>query len=76
MRSYLINKNLCFYYWLRKKIGKKHALWVVNNIEKAILIFGREVMLSRGLEEGERFRLANVTLFDMEIPKCNERRAP
>jgi hypothetical protein len=44
MRSYLINKNLCFYYWLRKGIGKKRALWVANNIEKMILIFGREVI--------------------------------
>jgi len=42
MRSLLINKNLSFYYWLRKKIGKKVALKVVNTIEKVILIFGRE----------------------------------
>jgi hypothetical protein len=45
MRSFLINKNLCFHYWLRKRIGKKRALWVVTNIEKAILIFGRDAML-------------------------------
>jgi hypothetical protein len=44
MRSFLINKNLCFYYWLRKRTGKKQALWVANNIEKTILIFGREVV--------------------------------
>jgi hypothetical protein len=44
MRSFLINKNLCFYYWLRKRIGKDHALWVANTIEKTILVFGREVM--------------------------------
>ena len=44
MRSFLINKNLCLYYWLRKKIGKKVALLVTNNIEKTILIFGREVI--------------------------------
>jgi hypothetical protein len=25
MKAYLINKNLCFYYWLRKRIGKKKA---------------------------------------------------
>jgi hypothetical protein len=42
MRSFLINKNLCFYYWLRKKLGKKTASWVASNIEEAILIFGRE----------------------------------
>lgn len=44
MRSFLINKNLCFYYWLKKKIGKKWALGVANSIEKTILIFGRRVM--------------------------------
>lgn len=44
MRSYLIGKNLCFYYWLRKTIGRKHALWMANNIEKTILIFGRETI--------------------------------
>jgi hypothetical protein len=41
MRSLLINKNLCFYYWLRKRIGKKPALWIASNIEGTILIFGR-----------------------------------
>jgi hypothetical protein len=44
MRSFLINKNLCFYYWLKKKIGKKWALGVANAIEKIILIFGRDVI--------------------------------
>ncbi len=42
MRSLLINKNLSFYYWLRRKIGKKVAYKVANTIEKVILIFGRE----------------------------------
>jgi hypothetical protein len=42
MRSFLINKNLCFYYWLKKKIGKKGGLWVATSLEKVILIFGRE----------------------------------
>jgi hypothetical protein len=42
MRSLLINKNLSFYYWLRRKIGKKVAFKVANTIEKVILIFGRE----------------------------------
>jgi hypothetical protein len=37
MRSYLINKNLCFYYWLRKGIGKKNALGVAKTFEKMIL---------------------------------------
>lgn len=44
MKGFLINKNLCFYYWLKKKIGKEWALGVANAIEKTILIFGREVM--------------------------------
>jgi hypothetical protein len=42
MKGFLINKNLCFYYWLKKRIGKKLAFGVVIIIEKAILIFGRE----------------------------------
>jgi len=44
MRGFLINKNLCLYYWLKKRIGRKSAFWVANNLEKAILIFGREEM--------------------------------
>ena len=42
MRSFLINKNLSLYYWLKKRIGKREAFRVVNTIEKVILIFGRE----------------------------------
>ena len=49
MRSYLINKNLCLYYWLRKRIGKSRALVVANTFEKTILVFGREVMPYRAL---------------------------
>ncbi len=44
MRSFLINKNLCLYYWVKKKIGKKWALGVANAIEKIILVFGRDIM--------------------------------
>ena len=44
MRSFLINKNLSFYYWLKKRIGKKRAYRVANALEKVILIFGREDM--------------------------------
>jgi hypothetical protein len=47
MRSFLINKNLSFYYWLRKRTGKAIAFEVANAIEKVILIFGRERMHSR-----------------------------
>ena len=46
MTGFLINKNLCFYYWLKKKIGKKWALGVANAVEKIILIFGRDKMPS------------------------------
>jgi len=42
MRSFLINKNLSLYYWLKQKIGKKMAFSVVNTVEKMILVFGRE----------------------------------
>ncbi len=42
MRASLINKNLSFYYWLRKRIGKKWAFKVAIGAEKIILIFGRE----------------------------------
>jgi hypothetical protein len=42
MRSLLINKNLCLYYWLKKRIGKKLAFCVAISLEKGLLIFGRE----------------------------------
>jgi tRNA C32,U32 (ribose-2'-O)-methylase TrmJ len=42
MRSFLINKNLSFYYWLKKRIGKREALRVASTLEKVILVFGRE----------------------------------
>jgi len=44
MRGFLINKNLCFYYWLKKRIGKTRAFGVANTIEKIILILGREAI--------------------------------
>ena len=47
MISFLINQNLCFYYWLRKRIGKNRAFWVASTIEKIILIFGREAVAAR-----------------------------
>ncbi len=42
MRSLLINKNLCLYYWLKKRIGKKLAFCIAITVEKGLLIFGRE----------------------------------
>ena len=47
MRSFLINKNLSLYYWLKKRTGKAMAFEVANMIEKVILIFGRERMPRR-----------------------------
>jgi len=44
MRGFLINKNMSFYYWLRKRIGRTIAFRVASAIEKVILIFGRERM--------------------------------
>jgi hypothetical protein len=44
MRSFLINKNLSLYFWLRRRIRKETALRVANTLEKIILIFGRERM--------------------------------
>jgi hypothetical protein len=41
MRDVLINKNLSFYYWLKKRIGKKWACMLAITIENGILIFGR-----------------------------------
>ena len=41
MRGFLINKNLCLYYWLRKNIGKKWALKLAITLEHGILILGR-----------------------------------
>ncbi len=42
MRSFLINKNLSLYYWLRKRIGKERAYRIAFTIEKVVLIFGRD----------------------------------
>ena len=47
MKSFLINKNLSLYYWLKKRIGKEKAYRVVSALEKVILIFGRERMDNR-----------------------------
>ncbi len=44
MRSFLINKNMSLYYWLRKRIGKTIAFRIANAIETVILVFGRERM--------------------------------
>jgi len=43
-QDFLINEDLCFYYWLKKRIGKTPALGVANTIERVALVFGREQM--------------------------------
>jgi hypothetical protein len=42
LRGFLVNKNLCLYYWLRKRVGRKWAFRLAISAEKTILIFGRE----------------------------------
>jgi len=42
MRGLLINKNLCLYYWLKKRIGKRLAFCIAITLEKGLLILGRE----------------------------------
>jgi hypothetical protein len=51
MRGFLLNKNLSFYYWLRKRIGKKWACRVAMTIENGILIFQRPKLKEDNLEE-------------------------
>jgi hypothetical protein len=51
MRSLLINKNLCLYYWLKKRIGKKLAYGITITLEKGLLIFGREKIPYFGKKE-------------------------
>lgn len=60
MRSFLINKNLSLYYWLKKRTGKAVAFEVADMIEKVILIFGRERMPRRRVgirNKGKRLKL-------------------
>ncbi len=47
MRSFLINKNLCLYYWFKKKIGKRGGFRATNSMEKMILIFGNKQVEDR-----------------------------
>ena len=54
----MINKNLCFYYWLKKRMGKNRAFKLANGIEKIILIFGRE-LIPYTINEVEDTRTAN-----------------
>jgi hypothetical protein len=63
MRSFLINKNLCIHYWLRKRIGKKRALWTTNAIEKMILLFGREVVPVTLYGNKNNYSIAKFNIF-------------
>ncbi len=54
MRGFLINKNLCLYYWLRKRVGKIWAYRVAIRTEKVILILGRPQVKGYGPRK-ERF---------------------
>ena len=56
MRSLLINKNISFYYWLRKRIRKTIALQIANAIERVILIFGRERIPYRRVRIGNKIK--------------------
>ncbi len=56
VRSFLINKNLSLYYWLKKRTGKAFAFGVANTIEKTILVFGRERMPSRRIDIRNKVR--------------------
>lgn len=47
MRNLLINKNLLFYYGLKKRLGKRVAFRVTNTIEQVILLFEREQVENR-----------------------------
>ncbi len=51
MRSFLINKNLSLYYWLRKRVGKRWACKVALAIENVILIFRRPKLSEDTLRE-------------------------
>lgn len=61
MRSFLINKNVSFYYWLKRRTGKAVALRVANTIERMILLFGRERMPSRKIALGKRIKRWELT---------------
>jgi len=56
MRSFLINKNISLYYWLKKRIGKEIALEVANAIERVILFFGREQIPRRRVRMRNRIK--------------------
>ena len=60
MRSFLINKNLCLYYRMKKRIGKKVAFGVANTIEKVILVFGREPIPDGRVSLGKKVKLLKL----------------
>ena len=52
MRGFLINKNLCLYYWLKKKIGKRWALGMAKRLQKRLSssLEGRLCLISTEIE--------------------------
>ena len=62
MRSFLINKNLSFYYHLKKRIGKRIAFEVVNAIEKVILIFGRERIPHKSSKASQKSQAIRINI--------------
>jgi hypothetical protein len=44
MISYLINKNVCFYFILKKHFSKKFSLKISKSIERIILLAGRDML--------------------------------
>jgi len=68
MRGYLINKNLCFYYWLRKRVGKKRAFRVAKQFETVILLFGREPIRQHSLAKNPK---SNHLIRKRNLPYVN-----
>ena len=56
MESFLIDKNLSFYYRMKKRIGKKANFLIANTIERGILLFGRESIPNGRLSIGKKVK--------------------
>jgi len=64
MRSFVINKNRCIYYWLRKRRG----LSVANTFEKTILVFGKgSSTIQNPMKTGTIVSFPNPASFEMDI---------
>jgi len=56
--GFLINRNLCLYYWLKKKIGKESTYRVANVFERIILSFVEEEHMGEVEDDSLRILLA------------------